>query len=445
MPAAEDLHPAADAPLSDRELDHLFAPFGAAPRIALAVSGGADSLALMVAADRWCRRGAAKPDVVVLTVDHRLRKKSRAEALAVQKLAKARGMKVRILTREGPKPKSDVEGEARRARYALLVDACRAAGATHLLVAHHRDDLAETFLLRLKRGAGVFGLAAMRPLLDLGGVVLSRLFLGVARSRLAATTAAAGLTPVDDPMNHDPRFDRTRMRQLLPLLRAGGIDPERLAETAARLADAADAIDAAATHLLAKAVEADALAVAWLTPTPFVRAPRAIMLRALWRLLVAVGGDDYPPRHARLADLADAVVSHERGRFKRTLGGVVIEWRGGRFAFYRELGRKGLGSMPVASRTKVIWDHRFEVQTGRIPAGLTLGQLGEDGRRVAGAQFIDHAAGALAGLPALRKGGRVVAVPLLGVGDAGLSVTMRSVVGDRLARPPLFPDLTAGR
>jgi tRNA(Ile)-lysidine synthase len=448
VPAAEAPRPgvAADGPLADDELDRFFAPLADASLIALAVSGGADSLALMVAVDRWRRRGGSKPGVIVLTVDHRLRKGSRGEALAVQRTAEARGIEARVLTRQGARPSSDIEAAARGARYRLLVDACREAGATHLLVAHHRDDLAETFLLRLKRGAGVFGLAAMRPSLPLGGISLVRPFLGVPRARLAATAAAAKLTPVDDPMNADPRFERARMRRLLPMLAAEGIAPGQLADTAMRLAEAAETIDGAATTLLAEAAEADALAVGWLTAAPFVAASRAVMFRALWRLLVAVGGDDYPPRHDRLVSLADALLAHGGGRFKRTLAGVVIEWRGGRFAFYREGGREGLASLPLRPGATFIWDHRFEVTAGKgMPAGVTIGPLGGEHRREVGVAAGTHPAGALAVVPVLRRKGRIAAAPLLSREEPSIPVTVRSILGERLRQPPLFPDLAASR
>ncbi len=310
--------------------------------IALAVSGGADSLALLDAVDRW-----REPEmrVIVLTVDHRLRSGSRAEAEAVAALAASRGMRARVLAWKGPHPKSGIEGAARAARYRLLLEACRAEGASHLVLAHHRDDLAESFLLRLRRGSGVFGLAAMRPLLDLGNLSVVRPFLTVPRTRLAATAAAAKLVPVEDPMNTDPRFDRARMRRLLPRLAEEGLDPEALAAAALRLADAADAIDAAATALLAEAVEADGLAVAWLDAARFAAAPLAVRMRALVRILIAVGGGDYPPRHERLSGLHDAIIAPP-SRLKRTLAGTVVEMRGGRFAFYREAGREDLPTPP---------------------------------------------------------------------------------------------------
>jgi tRNA(Ile)-lysidine synthase len=437
--------PLAEAPLANDELDALFAPFAKPIKIALAVSGGSDSLALLDAFDRW-RRRQGRPGVIVLTVDHRLRRGSTAEAATVARIAGKRGMAARVLTWKGPKPKSDIEGSARSARYRLLVDACREEGASHLILAHHQDDLAETFLLRLRRGAGVFGLAAMRPIHRVGDVTIVRPFLCVPRARLAATTAAAKFKPVDDPMNSNPRFDRARVRRLMPTLAGEGLDAALIAAAALRLADAADAIDAAATALLADAVTVDTLAVAWLDASRFADAPIEVRLRTLTRLLLALGGEEYPPRHERLAALAGAICVHnERSSFKRTLAGTVVESRDGRLAFYREGGRLGLPAVKVKAGFAGIWDHRFAIAVGKgAQAGLTLGPLGEAGRREVGAKAGVHPAGALAALPAFRRKGEVVAVPSLEPSE-GFPATVRPIVAERLQLPPLFPDLALGR
>ncbi len=439
---------AADGPLGDAELDDLFAPFVAARRIALAVSGGADSLALMVAAARWRARRGGNPDIVVLTVDHRLRRGSAREAADVVAAAAAHGLAGRVLVRKGQAPAANIEAEARAIRYRLLIDAARAAGASHLLTAHHRDDLAETLLLRLQRGAGVFGLAAMRPAVDAGGIVVARPLLAVPRARLAATVAAAGLTPAVDAMNSDPRFARARVRRLLPLLAGEGLDPASLAATARRLADAADAIDAAAGALIAAAVTVDDFAVARLAGERFRASPPAVRARVIVRLLMAIGGGDYPPRFERLAALVQAMTTPPAGRFKRTLAGCVVELRDGDIVSYRETGRHGPAAAVLRPGATIIWDRRFQLSAGRAaPVGLTVAALGEAGRRALGAGRGLQPRAALAALPVVQRRGRTVAVPSLGIfasSAKGLDVAVCSILGQRLAQPPLFPDFSAG-
>jgi tRNA(Ile)-lysidine synthase len=362
--------------------------------------------------------------------------------------AKVRGLAARILTRTGKAPTANIEAEARAARYRLLIDAARSLGASHLLTAHHRDDLAEALVLRLRRGAGVFGLAAMRPAVDANGIVLARPFLDVPRARLAATCAASGLKPVVDTMNSDPRFARARVRALLPLLAREGLEPARLAATARRLADAADALDAAAGDLIAARVAVDDFAVARLDAGPFRAAPAAVRARVAVRLLMAVGGGDYPPRFERLAALSEAMTGETSGRFKRTLSGCVVEQRDGGFVFYRELGREGPSAVALKPGTAIVWDRRFQVSAGpSLPAGLAVAALGEAGRRAIGAGRGLQPRAALAALPAIQRRGRTVAVPTLGFfanSAKGLDVAICPILRQRLAQPPLFPDFSAG-
>jgi tRNA(Ile)-lysidine synthase len=360
----------------------------------------------------------------------------------VERVAAARGLRHRTLAWEGDRPGADVEAAARQARYRLLLRATREAGARDLLLAHHRDDQAETFLMRLSRGSGLFGLAAMRPSVRAGDVTILRPFLDIARSRLMATAAAAGLVPADDPMNRDPRYLRARIRRLMPLLAAEGFDPLTLAGTAARLRSAADAIEAAAGAALARHVAVDGQAMAAVDPAFFLE-PAEVRQRALVRLLMAIGGEPYPPRLERLAGLERAMAGRTGGRFKRTLGGVVIEARGGRFVLYRELGREGLGEARLLPGRTLAWDHRFRIEAGPgLPEGLSVAALGEAGRLATGLASAAIPPAALAALPAIRRGTAILSVPTLGHGDAGLPLAVRETVSGRLAAPLQFPDFS---
>ncbi len=428
-------------PLSDGEVEALLAPVAAAGVVALAVSGGADSLALLDVVDRW-RRKAGRPAIIVLTVDHGLRPGSAREAAEVVATAEKRQIPGRLLTVGGPLPDADVEAAAREARYRLLIGAAREAAASHLLLAHHRDDQAETVLIRLQRGSGVFGLAAMRRAVASDGLVVFRPFLDIPRSRLAATTAAAGLVPVDDPMNRDPRFLRARIRKDMPKLAAAGIGAAELASAAAHFAAAADAIDAAADRFIAAGVTVDGLAIARVARGPFLAESEAVRLRLLVRLLMAIGGEAYPPRFERLKALHDALLG-DGGRVKRTLAGVVAETRGDSVLFYREAGRNGLAEIPLDRGVSGRWDRQFAVD---IPPQhghrLVLGPLGEAGRRMIGARVPAVPVAALEVQPAVWREGRVAAAPTLGVladGESRLTVTVRQIVGERLASPARFP------
>ena len=209
------------------DLARLFGPLGEAKGIGLAVSGGADSLALMLLAARWRDATPAAPPLFVYSVDHGLRPEAAGEVAFVLAEAAKLGLPARALHWEGEKPATGVSEAARAARYRLIGDAMRRDGADVLVTAHHLDDQAETVLMRLAHGSGLAGLRGMAPLAEVEGVTVARPLLGISRAELAALVAEAGLSPVADPSNADPHYERIRWRQAMPQLAALGLDAGR--------------------------------------------------------------------------------------------------------------------------------------------------------------------------------------------------------------------------
>lgn len=218
-----------------RDLNALVAP---GRKIGIGVSGGPDSLALLLLAI-----DARPGQVEAATVDHALRPESRAEAEMVGALCDRFRVPHRILTAAWKqKPETAIQEQARLMRYRLLGQWARARSITTLLTAHHLDDQAETFLMRLGRGAGVRGLAAMRAVTRPPGarIALVRPLLQWHSSELHAVCAASGVEPVRDPSNEDERFERVRVRKALA--QADWLDPAAVAESARHLADADSAL-----------------------------------------------------------------------------------------------------------------------------------------------------------------------------------------------------------
>lgn len=213
--------------------------------IGIAVSGGPDSLALLLlAADAWPGR------VVAATVDHGLREGSAAEAACVADICA--GLGIRHETLKPPAPiTGSVQAAARAARFALLEDWRVRHGADWVMTAHHADDQAETLLMRLNRGAGVGGLAGVRRI---NGHVL-RPLLGWRRAELAEIVAASGLTAITDPSNADPRFDRARIRAAIA--DAAWLDVTSFAASAHHLSDAEQALRWTAERLAAERLADD--------------------------------------------------------------------------------------------------------------------------------------------------------------------------------------------
>lgn len=397
-----------------------FGPFEAAPRLGVAVSGGADSLALALLAGDWARgRGG---EAVAFTVDHRLRPQSGEEARRVGAWLAARGIGHHVLAWAGDKPVAGLQAAARAARYRLLGEACAARGILHLLVAHHREDQAETLLLRLGRGSGLDGLAAMAPERPTAWGRVLRPLLPVGRERLAATLLSRGQDWVDDPSNRNPAFARVRLRRLEGELAAEGLSPGRLAATAARLGRARTAVDAVVAEAAARHVHLDPAGWAAFDPAALAALPGEVGLRLLARLLLAVGGGEHTPRLERLEGLYAALAAGSDGA--RTLAGCRLVPSGGRMLVCREPGRVA-PPVELLPGGRIRWDGRFEaVVAPDAPAGLRLGALGPRGRRGLAALMGKATPEpvpvcAWAALPALYGEQGIFAVPHLGYNRDG--------------------------
>ena len=357
----------------------------------------------MVLTARW----SSRPPVLVVTVDHGLRPEAKQEVDLVVRNADALCLPSRIM-RAGQHAGGNLQDWARRERYRLLAEAARAAGCDTIVTAHHRDDQAETFLLRLARGSGVYGLAAMAEETEVEGVRLVRPLLDVPRSTLAGIATASGLGVVDDPSNADPRFDRVRMRRLMPALAGHGLTPERVASTAKRLGRAAAALEFYTRALLAGHFQVNRFGVVAGPAAALRDAPEEIALRALALVLTAVGGADYGPRLDRVESLLSDIVSAAAGAtLKRTLHGTVLSLDRGRLTAEREWGRMGIAAIAAAPGATIVWDRRFRIV---VPPekGLSIGPLGRAGRRLASPEL---ARPALRTLPGLFRDETLIGLP----------------------------------
>ncbi|RJF68469.1 tRNA lysidine(34) synthetase TilS [Rhodopseudomonas palustris] len=320
-----------EGPLSARDASRLFADWKAAPGIVLAVSGGPDSLALMWLAARWRSSRKRGPALSVVTVDHGLRPEAAREARFVKQLARSLDLPHRTLRWTGDKPTSGLPAAAREARYRLLARAAKASGASHIMTAHTRDDQAETVLMRLSRGSGIAGLAAMARDSMRDGVGLARPLLDVSKQRLVATLVKAGIDFATDPSNVDPRFTRPRLRELMPLLAAEGCDSRSLARFAARAARADAALellaDGAERYLV---LRSGGDSIHGYNMQAFCGLAAEIRIRLLLRALARVG-QERRPELGKVEALAEALHSAAQSpaargqiKLKQTLAGALI-------------------------------------------------------------------------------------------------------------------------
>ena len=380
-------------------------PFGPAPRLAAAVSGGADSMALALLADAWAR--VRDGSVLALIVDHGLRAESADEArLAASRLA-ARGIAARVLTLHGLARGPALAERARRARYAALGEACAASGMADLLLGHHAADQAETVLMRLLARSGPDGLAGIAALTERDGLRLLRPLIDVPPAALRDFLRAHGVAWSEDPSNADPAALRARLRAARRDPGGTGHGTWALTRDAARHGAARAARQAADAALLARRLHFFAEGFVVLSPGPLPASALAAVLRA-------VAGAEFAPPPASVAALA----ADPR---PATLGGVRV-LAAGRLGPGLLLVREAAAmAPPVPARPGAVWDGRFRLSRAAeaLPDGATLGALGAaDAARLRAFRRRRPAAAALpacaaAALPALRHAGVLVAVPHL--------------------------------
>jgi tRNA(Ile)-lysidine synthase len=348
-------------------------PFEPAPHVAVGCSGGGDSMALTLLLHQWC--AAREGQVTALIVDHRIRPESADEADRVAAWLSGRGIENQVLTRPDEPLRGNLQAAARDARYALLSAYCAKAGILHLALAHNLEDQAETVLLRLARGSGVDGLAAMAPVTERPELRLLRPLLDVPRARLRATLQAAGQAFIEDPRNEEAAFKRVRLRQLAPALAVEGLTPARLAATASQLGRARDALEGATAAVLADRVRVFPEGYGELDGNSLRDVPQEIALRCLARLLTCIGGRSYPPRLEPLQRLYAAMTGDAAPFAGRTLAGCRIVPRRGKILVCREV-RAIREAVPAAE--DLLWDGRFRIRLA-APAGLQVRRLGRAG------------------------------------------------------------------
>lgn len=342
--------------------------------IVVAVSGGSDSVALLLLAKAWLETSFPAVRLVAVTVDHRLRPESGAEARDVTALCARHGITHCIMHWDGDKPASGVSAAARNARYRLLAEAARSVGADIVLTGHTLDDQAETVAMRQARGEGR-GLAGMAPatLFD-GRTWIVRPLLGARRQALRDFLSANETGWADDPSNTNTRYERPRVRAGLA---AEGERRELLAVMDLALRRRIALGERAATLLRETAVLA-APGLIRLEPHFPAAADADAAIYALRILLAVCGGAAYLPDEERSGELFRRL---RRAPLRATLSRTVVDARKGGI-FLRRESRCLPAAVPVVDG--MVWDGRYRLHCPDAPAGLTIAPFGAaNGRKAA--------------------------------------------------------------
>ncbi|HWJ86935.1 MAG TPA: tRNA lysidine(34) synthetase TilS [Pelagibacterium sp.] len=409
----------------------LFAPIAHLHTIGLAISGGADSLALMLLYARWMPSGT-KPRAIVYTLDHGLRSEAKDEAEMVMCEAGRLGLEARALHWDGSRFQTRRQQEARAARYRLIGDAMRADSAQVLLTAHHQRDQAETVLMRLARGSGTTGLGAMHPFSCVDGVNIFRPLLDVPAETLFDLVQQAGLSPAVDPSNADPAYERVRWRQALPEFAALGLDEAALALVARR----ARRIDGLAERLvdqfIAKHLSLDSLGIVRVDRAALEQADAEIIVRVIGRMIEIASGQRCDAL-ASIEALAGRLA--EEKSFAATLAGASLVANDNGVMVSREAGRMNVALRHLAAGERCFWDGRFDIAAS-VPVVIA------PGADLTRAQYKASVGGELSGPVAALRAAPVISTP-----DGTILAIGAHVVGDGVAvsQPTLTSSLRSCR
>ena len=373
--------------------------------VGVAVSGGGDSVAMLLSLSDWAQ--AHDIDLTVATVDHGLRDESAAEAAWVGDLCRRLGLSHRtLLWARDADASGNLAEQARDARRVMLANWIAQQGGQTVLLGHTQDDVAETFLMRLARGSGLDGLSAMRPVHDREGVRWLRPLLNASRDDLRHYLRDRGQAWHDDPTNKDDSYTRARTRKALAVLRDLDIDSQRIARTAHRLSLNRDVLVRTTDQLATSCLHQSKFGELVLSNATFRSAPEVLQERLLQQILQHFTGPTHPPRHTSIARLRSEIT---RGA-SMTLAGVQMRWTNAASYFCREA--SALPARANLSRASTLWDHRWTV-AGWGNSGSQIGPLGTEGLRQCGSRPRGLRASVAVGLPALWEGPKLVAAPFL--------------------------------
>ena len=345
--------------------------------IALAVSGGPDSTAMMQIAA--LSKKLKNNNVTVIVVDHGLREESKNEANIVGQNAKLLGFKFKILKWDGVKPKTRIQEIARKTRYKLMTSWCKKKGIEKLFLAHHLDDQVETFLMRLGKGSGVDGLAVMNYVTEISSLKLVRPFLEIPKTRFIKILSITNLEWISDPSNFNSDYKRSRIRKILPILSKEGINSKQIGLVIKRMRSAKDALNTQ-TNILLKKYLSNVDNVAYFLNKELLKdvKEKEILLRVLEKIFMNISGSIYPPRRNKLENIISWILKNNNIKAK-TLTGVVVRKRKSELIFYREPDDcyKSVNIRPLTSRYSC-WDDRFFLKANKSN-DLQIRALGDVG------------------------------------------------------------------
>jgi tRNA(Ile)-lysidine synthase len=340
--------------LSDHQINDLFSPLVDINRMALAVSGGRDSLALMFLINKWLKNNKFKKDIVVLTVNHQLREESNAECAEVSLIAEGYGFHHKILIWHHGNIKTSIQEKARNARYELMINYLKETRIDTLITGHTLDDNIETFLMRLAKGSGLEGLKSIQTSRNLDGINLFRPLLKVTRDQTTKILVSQNIGWIDDPTNNDEKYERIKIRNNISTLEKLNISKEKLQLTLNRLGRAHEVISNVTDKALREVLHFDNLGYVSLDYDILRAYPHEIIIKVFEKALIYVNG-----KRVSLQSLERVCSEVIQTRKPKTINGCVIYTKKNMIHITRE--NRDIECFNLKVGDYHFWDNRFKI------------------------------------------------------------------------------------
>ena len=384
--------------------------------LAVAVSGGADSMSLTILTNKW-----SEYPIKALTVDHKLRQESAEEAIQVGRQLKELNIEHHILNIKPDSIKSNIQATARDIRYKLMTDYCIVNNIKYLLVAHNKEDQAETVLIRLMRGSGVNGLCGMENKIHLNNITIIRPLLSINKYKLTQYLKENNVNWVEDPSNKDDKYLRSKIRKFIQSEQEVDLLVDRLAKTAENMQRSRLYIEDKISEEMQLVTSFRPEGYCVVNIKEFRKLHTESAYRILSALLKAIGGKYYKTRFEKLDNLYINIMQNNKVT-PVTLAGCQIYTSGKKnesenLIIIREIADITDKQPIVADNESVIWDNRFYCTLDNQNGEFYISSIGKEGLKNILSQTKDILKNAnlskkiIYGLPALHNFHRIIAAP----------------------------------
>lgn len=337
-------------------------------KISVAVSGGIDSMSLMLILNLWCKNNDT--DLTAITVDHKLREESTDEALYISNLCEKNDIKHVILTWEGEKPEHNVELLARENRYKLISKYCKENNIDYVFIAHHIQDQAETFLIRLFRGSGIDGLSSMKKIAENYNLKIIRPFLNVKKEDLKNYLLEKQIKWVEDKSNDDEKYLRNKIRIFLNSFENKDDIIKRIDFAVNQINDYKIFVDNYIKKIEKKIFQFNSFGTCILNRHFLLQEDENIILKILAQISMVISGNKYKPRLEKLRRLFETIQNGEI--IKYTFYGCIFESYNNDIIAYREY-NSIKEDVDLLYNKEVIWDNRFKIILKKDIKDLKIG------------------------------------------------------------------------